>query len=148
MTLHDDALDAVADLTHWFGQLVEAGTRAAGLTPVRARVLHEIHTTGPVRQRDLAASARMSPQQVAVIVDALLRAGLAAREPDPDDRRAVRVVLTDQGTDLAHNLEASRRRTARALLGDRPEEDVRRLVADLGRLTDGVREQLDRRTAR
>ncbi|MFC9354210.1 MarR family winged helix-turn-helix transcriptional regulator [Arthrobacter sp. NPDC057013] len=40
----------------------------------------------------------------------LERAGLARREPDPDDSRAVRVVLTAQGRDAVES--ANRRRNA------------------------------------
>lgn len=142
MTTSAETLDAIADLAHWFGQLVEARTRAEGLTPVRARLVHEIHVGGPVRQRDLAASAHLSPQQTAVTLDALVAAGLAQRAPDPTDRRAVRVDLTTQGRRVAATLEASRRRMAQALLGDLPTAEITRLATDLSRLSDRVRAQL------
>src|SRR2546423_11021428 len=50
-----------------------------------------------MRVGDLARALRVTVGGTSKLVDRIERAGLIAREPDPDDRRASRVVLTKAG---------------------------------------------------
>src|SRR4051794_11184481 len=50
-----------------------------------------------MRVGDLARELRITVGGTSKLVDRLERAGLVAREPDPDDRRASRVALTTAG---------------------------------------------------
>jgi DNA-binding MarR family transcriptional regulator len=50
-----------------------------------------------MRVGDLARALRVTVGGTSKLVDRIERAGLIAREPDPDDRRASRVVLTTAG---------------------------------------------------
>jgi len=52
---------------------------------------------GGMRVGDLARSLRVTVGGTSKLVDRIEGAGLIAREPDPDDRRASRVVLTTAG---------------------------------------------------
>jgi MarR family transcriptional regulator, organic hydroperoxide resistance regulator len=52
---------------------------------------------GRMRVGDLARALRVTVGGTSKLVDRIERAGLIAREPDPDDRRASRVVLTTAG---------------------------------------------------
>lgn len=54
---------------------------------------------GPLTQRELMARVRRTSGTVSVRLARLERAGLVAREPDPDDRRTVTVTLTDRGSE-------------------------------------------------
>jgi DNA-binding MarR family transcriptional regulator len=50
-----------------------------------------------MRVGDLARELRITVGGTSKLVDRIERAGLIAREPDPDDRRASRVALTTAG---------------------------------------------------
>ena len=50
-----------------------------------------------MRVGDLARGLRITVGGTSKLVDRIERAGLIAREPDPDDRRASRVALTTAG---------------------------------------------------
>ena len=50
------------------------------------------------RAADLAADMLLSPSHVSRRIDRAAEAGYVCREPDPDDRRAHRVCLTDDGS--------------------------------------------------
>lgn len=50
-----------------------------------------------MRVGDLARALRVTVGGASKLVDRIERAGLIAREPDPDDRRALRVALTVAG---------------------------------------------------
>ena len=56
-----------------------------------------IDMAGGTRLTTIAARANITPQAVGELVDDLERLGYVVRRPDPDDRRAKRIVLTERG---------------------------------------------------
>src|SRR4029450_6364075 len=83
-----------------------------GLT--EARVPHT-HVTAYIksdgsRLSELAAQARMTPPAMSELVDDLQRLGIVERRPDPRDRRAKLICLTDPGWEAM--------RTAQRLIAD------------------------------
>ena len=52
-----------------------------------------------LRVNELAREVVLSPTAMSRFVDRVEKAGHVRREPDPDDRRALKVVLTDAGVD-------------------------------------------------
>jgi DNA-binding MarR family transcriptional regulator len=69
----------------------------SGLSMARAKVLRRLHEQGPTRQNVLAADFGLSPHSITDLVDGLERLGLAERRPDPTDRRAKLVAITNAG---------------------------------------------------
>lgn len=69
---------------------------------------------------DLAAELFLDKSTASRIVDGLEEKGLARREPDPDDGRALRIVATDEGRETHERIEAE-------LVGD-----VERMLEGLG----------------
>ena len=59
---------------------------------------------GPLRVRELADAIVLSPTAMSRFVDRLERDGYVRREPDPDDRRALQVTITDTGRDLLRRM--------------------------------------------
>jgi DNA-binding MarR family transcriptional regulator len=57
-----------------------------------------------LRVNELAREIVLSPPAMSRFVDRLVAAGCVRREPDPDDRRAQRVVLADDGVDLLRRM--------------------------------------------
>ncbi|GAA1112034.1 MarR family transcriptional regulator [Kitasatospora arboriphila] len=92
-----------------------------GITPAQARALRTLaHAPGcdegpgaPMRLSDLAERLRIAPRSATAVVDALEEADLVARTPDPADRRAVRVVLTDAGRAALERIGQVRHEVAR-----------------------------------
>jgi DNA-binding MarR family transcriptional regulator len=94
---------------------------AAGLT--EARVPHT-HVTAYIksdgsRLSELAAQARMTPPAMSELVDDLQRLGIVERRPDPRDRRAKLICLTDAGWQAM--------RTARRVIADIEADYARRV---------------------
>ena len=57
-----------------------------------------------LRVNQLAREVVLSPPAMSRFVDRVEAAGYVRREPDPDDRRALRVVLTDAGVALLRRM--------------------------------------------
>lgn len=72
------------------------GTRL-GLSASDQRALALISRHGPLTAGQLAEYTGLTPGAITGMVDRLERAGLARREPDPSDRRRVRVTSTGTG---------------------------------------------------
>ncbi len=81
----------------------------AGPSPHEARALGIVVRRDGVRPGALAERLRISPRSATDVVDALEARGLVCRAPDPADRRACLVRVTDAGQDAY--AEVARRRT-------------------------------------
>lgn len=107
--------------------------KARGLNTTKAHVLWSLRAGGPSMQRRLATDLGYSARHVTDIVDDLVRLGMVRREAHPDDRRAVLVTLTNQGTALLKRLEEERVELAGELfdhLDDRSREQLHAWLSD------------------
>jgi DNA-binding MarR family transcriptional regulator len=117
---------------------VSDGLAAAGyddLRPAHTAVFQHIDADGS-RLTDLAERAQITKQSMGYLVDHLERRGYLERRPDPTDRRATLICLTDRGWNQV--------RTALAIIGSIEQEwtdrlgadrmdDLRRALTELGR---------------
>jgi DNA-binding MarR family transcriptional regulator len=69
-------------------------------TLAQLRVMRLVSRHENCRMNELARMAGISMPTLTGIVDRLVRAGILARERDPNDRRAVRVHFTPKGKDM------------------------------------------------
>jgi DNA-binding MarR family transcriptional regulator len=58
----------------------------------------------PLRVKELAEAVVLSPTAMSRFVDRVEKAGYVRREPDPDDRRALQITITDAGRDLLRRM--------------------------------------------
>ena len=81
------------------GRRIVEGVDAAGFPqrPAHSAVFAHIDVEGGTRLTTLAARANMTPQALGELVDELERLDCVVRQPDAEDRRAKRIVLTDRG---------------------------------------------------
>jgi DNA-binding MarR family transcriptional regulator len=89
-----------------------------GLDRAAYHLLGRVATDGPRRLSDLAVDMCVDLSVVSRQVATLEAAGLLVRTPDPADRRASRIAVTDAGRDLFHRNRAELRKKLRAVLGD------------------------------
>lgn len=97
-------MDSAAEL---FGFLTAEGERIAQRLGVPVFFLKALHMLDhPMAMKDLGRRMHCDPSFVTGIADMLEKRGLAAREPDPADRRVKRLVLTPAGTQLKEQVES------------------------------------------
>jgi len=92
---------------HLLRQLRKAD-EAAGVGPARLSALSVLVFGGPASLGGLARAEQVTPATMSRLVTGLERDGLARREADPDDRRAIRVLATAKGRRLL--IQGRRRR--------------------------------------
>jgi len=101
--------------------------------PSHSAVFAQIRPEGS-RLTDLARGANVTPQALGELVDELEDLGYVVRRPDPTDRRAKLIVLTDRGqqciavgiatiTGIEHRIDE--------VLGERGHQQLRRLLRKL-----------------
>ena|SRR5437764_10573986 len=88
----------------------------------------------PYGMGDLGATLGLEKSSLTGLADRAVRRGLVRREPDPDDRRAVRVVLTEEGRELAEIFYAATCRRVDDLAEGLTPPDRDRLAGLLGRI--------------
>ncbi|WP_375484205.1 MarR family winged helix-turn-helix transcriptional regulator [uncultured Jatrophihabitans sp.] len=105
-----------------------------GISPSHGRALMVIARLGPIRLSALSDHLRIAARSTTEVADALEERGLVRRLPDPTDRRATLVELTDAGRELVHAMHASRSAEAEAVFGALGEKDRAALARILAAL--------------
>ena len=108
------------------------------VTPSQVRAIRvlAIHDSGGVRSKDLAEHLRIAPRSATEVVDALEEKGLVTRSPDPGDRRATLVSLSDRGRALAEEVRRTRGVASEQLLERLTQTDREDLARILRKLQD------------
>jgi DNA-binding MarR family transcriptional regulator len=118
-----DALDRLTlSLRRASPQLVSSSTITA---------LDRLRVEGPLRVSELAAREAVSQPGVTMLVNRMVDAGYAQRVPDPTDRRASLVRITDAGRAVLVERRALRARVLRTRLTQLSEADQQALLAAL-----------------
>lgn len=113
---------------------VVSGTHFDDLRPSHGNAMEQLELEDGLRLTDLAARAGVTAQSMGELVDDLEVKGYLERRPDPDDRRAKRIYLTDRGR---KNARLAKRATADVeiylaeLLGRQRYHLLRRALEDI-----------------
>jgi DNA-binding MarR family transcriptional regulator len=110
-----------------------------GLSMARTKVLVRLHEQGPTRQSVLAAEFELSPHSITDIIDGLERNGMAERRPDPTDRRAKLVAITEEGEVGLAVARTTRDRLLKQIFGTLSETDRATLLRLLDHLDAAAR---------
>jgi DNA-binding MarR family transcriptional regulator len=107
-------------------------------------VLGTLTHCGPSRLTTVAERTGLDPSTVSRQVADLEKAGLLARDTDPEDRRAILLEATTDGQQLLERLSRGRRRRVERLLSDWHPDDIvtlGRLLAQLNEATEKYGDQ-------
>jgi DNA-binding MarR family transcriptional regulator len=97
-----DLAGALVQTMHVLQDLYAETSRPLGLTPQQAHLLCVL-LSGPLGMTELSRILSIERSSLTSMVDRLERRDLVARIPDPKDRRACQIELTDPGRALAHD---------------------------------------------
>jgi len=103
------------------------------IKPNHSAVFAQLSRSG-ARLTELATGAGMTPQAMGEIVDELASLGYVVRNPDPRDRRAKLITLTDKGREAVAAGEGTivgLEEDIVAVLGERGHQELREMLAAL-----------------
>ena len=103
-----------------------------GLTMSQLRVLHILNADPGMTAGNLAERLGVRPSTVTGIVDRLVKQDLVERRADPDDRRVVRNLLTNRGTEVVSDLARAGREFIMGILERLSEEELLNALAGMG----------------
>jgi DNA-binding MarR family transcriptional regulator len=106
-----------------------------GVAPSQARALRVLRQHSPLRLGELSERLRIAPRSATDIVDGLQERGWCSREPDPVDRRATVVVLTEAGREIGQAIREVQVRHAEKYFGALSAAERSELAALLAKLT-------------
>ena len=94
----------LAQVSRLMRRAFDEKARTIGVTRPQWQVLSLLHAREGINQGGLADILEVEPITLGRMVDRLQDAGLVERRPDPADRRAWRLYLTDKARDLHQQL--------------------------------------------
>lgn len=100
----------------------------SGITGSQFFVLKKINSKGRLTVSEVADELGVSLSAITALVDRLVKAGMALRTRDEQDRRLVWLEATDKGKDILGKCTESRRKVAMKYFGKLSESDLEKLV--------------------
>ncbi|MBO9601154.1 MAG: MarR family transcriptional regulator [Novosphingobium sp.] len=109
-----------------------------GASLARTKLLLCLQKRGPLRGTDIAEFFSQSPRTVTEAIDGLERDGLVERTPDPNDRRAKLIRITEKGIEAAARTEPLRHQLVDRTFGTLDDAERTALAAILEKLARGL----------
>jgi len=78
------------------------------ITPAQFRALRVLRRHGVMRLSELSERLKIAARSTTEVIDALQARDLVGRRPDPDDRRAILVDLTEHGMQVLQAIREAR----------------------------------------
>jgi DNA-binding MarR family transcriptional regulator len=131
-------LEALSAVTRQLARASGGPDGGPPMTSTQRLALFETAIEGPLRLSELAGRMGITAPTASRAVDGLVEIGLLERLPDPGDRRAVRIDLTERGR---RDVEERKARATAALepaAGALSARDRAQLAALLARLADAL----------
>lgn len=126
-----DVARALENVVTWLRRSSQGS--AMSLSSLSALAL--LDAEGPLRVTQLAAREGLTQPGMTTLLNRLEEAGLATRQPDPDDGRALRVSITPTGREALDAYRASRQRLIHERLRELSGDDLAALATALPALT-------------
>ncbi len=126
-------------------QTVRARLRIAfDITLPQFDVLSELeHAGSALTMSQLSQKLMVSNGNVTGVVDRLERDGLVRRQASATDRRVQYIELTEQGISLFRDIASEHEHWIENLLGDLSPNEIKTLIAGLGKAKDSIAARLD-----
>lgn len=105
------------------------------VTLAQYRTLVVLASQGPHSLAGLAVAVGVTPATATRMCDRLVKKKLVVRKTELEDRRQLRLALTQKGQALVHSVSKRRRREIKRILTDIPASEQALLIQALSRFT-------------
>jgi len=136
--------DKLFELYHRVHRLINESMTEEGVSLARSKFLFFLSRLGPCRSTDIACALNFAPRTVTEAIDGLERDKLVVRKPDPEDRRAKIVSITDVGRIVLEAAEHPRKQLIEEIfsaLNDEQLDQMHDIVSRLVAKADEIRKR-------
>jgi DNA-binding MarR family transcriptional regulator len=139
---HDSIVDAVLSASRVLVAIAARSLADAGeeVTLTQYRSLVVLASRGPQTMATLAEAVAVTTPTASRLCDRLVKKGLVRRRTDRNDRRQVRIALTDTGRQLIDTVSTRRRQEITDLLASIPLKTQRSVATALAQLAESAGE--------
>lgn len=137
----------VGDVARLLRRNFNRRAQALGLSQAQWRALAYLSRQQGVSQASLADRLEIQPITLVRLLDRLQAAGLVTRRPDPHDRRAFRLYLTDRAQPLLARMWSIATQSREKALAGMPIQRQRMLIKSLQHLRQNLLQAEDSATA-
>lgn len=130
----DPLVVAFAELHMQLMRTLDRRMAEHGASLARTKLLLCLQKRGALRATDIAEYFNQSPRTVTEAIDGLERDGLVERKPDPSDRRAKLIQITEKGVEAVARTEPLRRQIIDQTFGTLQPDERESLGAVLEKL--------------
>jgi DNA-binding MarR family transcriptional regulator len=133
---YQNLMEGMRDLHLRMHRLLNDRMRNQGASLSQLKLLLFIERSVSIRAIDISEAFGYAPRTVTEAIDALERDGLILRTPDPNDRRAKRITITDEGRAVIRDVDPCRHAfTAQVfeVLTQADQDEMQRLLNILNR---------------
>ncbi|RVW09640.1 MarR family transcriptional regulator [Prescottella agglutinans] len=141
MAVQADTAQALVDAIFLFGRSLKNAIASAAddpIAPALVAVLVALSARGSCRQNELASVLCVSQSALSRQMTELVDAGLVERQPDPDDKRAFRVQVSEQGHKALRATKEIRSARLRDMLSGWSQDEAAVALTTIERLTDSL----------
>ncbi|MDV6273888.1 MarR family winged helix-turn-helix transcriptional regulator [Rhodococcus erythropolis] len=139
MSVQPETAQALVDTIFMFGRSLRAAVTTGAdslLPPALVSVLFMLAARGECRQNELAVDLCVSQSSLSRQMSDLVDAGYVERNPDPADKRAFRIRVSEEGHDVLRRTTQRRAARLRNMLEDWSQEEAMAAVTSLQRLNE------------
>lgn len=117
-------------------------TEELNITGAQGYTLLAFPDAESISMNDLSLKMKLASSTMTRMVDQLVQKGMVDREPDAEDRRVVRVRLTEWGSQARQQLQETLQGFFTQVLEDLPESEREPVVQNLEKLNQAIRNTL------
>lgn len=125
-----------------FARALHHEIASLGVVPGQFAQLLALFEQDGISQQELCEKVQIEQPTMAATLKRMERDGLVVREPDPDDRRRSRILLTPKARDLEPALTAAARRVNAVALAELDADATTQLVASLETMRSSLHDHL------
>jgi DNA-binding MarR family transcriptional regulator len=143
MAMNDSIGFLINDTARLFRRTFDGNIRELGMTSLQWRAVARLNLEPGMRQSELADLLEVEPITLSRMIDRLAESGMVCRKPDPNDRRAWNLYLSDKAQPLMEQLQQEADHVQELALTGLDKQER----AQLAQLVERVRTNLSRREA-
>lgn len=99
--------EALRSVAHQLRRISVESLARWEVSPSQSRALRVLTRHGSIRLTELSEHLRIAPRSATEVVDDLQAKGLVERRPDPQDRRATLVCVTEHGIEIGEAIRSA-----------------------------------------